>query len=186
MAEQLNNILLLDANGDVRGLKPAEDSLKLQVPITVTKDLSVGGDLTVAGDIVSKGSQNVIIQDPILDLGMGNSTTTATAGGFTVSMNRASAFTAEDVTAFVAGVAATSAPPFTVSGGSTAFAAGDIVAIAGADDAGNDNGHIPLRLDYALANVLLKGLQPALRCRREATDGVLGLSDHVALVCANP
>jgi len=55
-----------------------------------------------------------------------------------------------------------------------------------ADDAGNDNGHIPLRLDYALANVLLKGLQPALRCRREATDGVLGLSDHVALVCANP
>ena len=138
MAEQLNNILLLDANGDVRGLKPAEDSLKLQVPITVTKDLSVGGDLTVAGDIVSKGSQNVIIQDPILDLGMGNTTTTATAGGFTVSMNRASAFTAEDVTAFAAGVAATSAPTFTVSGGSTAFAAGDIVSITGADDGEND------------------------------------------------
>jgi len=139
MAEQLNNILILAENGDVRGLRPAEDSIKLQVPFELTKDLTVGGDLTVAGDIISRGSQNVIIQDPILDLGMGNSTTTATAGGFTVSMNRAAGFTAENVTTFVAGVGpAVSAPTFTVSGGSSAFVAGDIVAISGASDGEND------------------------------------------------
>ena len=139
MAEQLNNILILAENGDVRGLRPAEDSIKLQVPFELTKDLTVGGDLTVAGDIISRGSQNVIIQDPILDLGMGNSTTTATAGGFTVSMNRAAGFTAENVTDFVAGVGpAVSAPTFTVSGGSSAFVAGDIVAISGASDGEND------------------------------------------------
>ena len=54
-----------------------------------------------------------------------------------------------------------------------------------ADDAGNDNGVVPLRLDFALANQLLRGLRPALRCRREAAEGVLGLSDHFALVCAS-
>jgi endonuclease/exonuclease/phosphatase family metal-dependent hydrolase len=56
-----------------------------------------------------------------------------------------------------------------------------------ADDAGNDNGHIPLRLDFALANALLLRLRPNLRCSlanpHEAH--ILELSDHLPLICGN-
>jgi len=56
-----------------------------------------------------------------------------------------------------------------------------------ADDAGNDNGHIPLRLDFALANALLLRLRPSLRCSladpHEAH--ILELSDHLPLICGN-
>lgn len=138
MAQQLNNVQILDESGTLRGLNPTIDYLKITTPFEVGNDVKVGGDLTVNGDIVSKGQQNVIVQDPILDLGLGNTTTSATAGGFTVTMNRASGFTAEQVTDFVAGVGGVSAPTFTVSGGSSALAAGDLVAISGAGDAGND------------------------------------------------
>ena len=138
MAQQLNNVQILDESGTLRGLNPTIDYLKITTPFEVGNDVKVGGDLTVNGDIVSKGQQNVIVQDPILDLGLGNTTTSATAGGFTVTMNRAAGFTAETVTTFVAGVGGASAPTFTVSGGSSALAAGDLVAISGADDAGND------------------------------------------------
>ena len=142
MAQQLNNVQILDESGTLRGLNPTIDYLKITTPFEVGNDVKVGGDLTVNGDIVSKGQQNVIVQDPILDLGLGNTTTSATAGGFTVTMNRASGFTAEMVTTFVAGVGGTSAPTFTVSGGSSALVAGDLVAISGADDAGNDGLYI--------------------------------------------
>jgi hypothetical protein len=135
MATQNKNLIVLNEGQLQRAA--ATDTIQLY-DLKVDADITLGGDLTVGGDIISKGQQNIVVQDPILDLGMGNSTTTATAGGFTVSMNRASAFTAEDVTAFVAGVSATSAPTFTVSGGSTAFAAGDVVSITGADDGEND------------------------------------------------
>lgn len=142
MAQQLNNVQILDESGTLRGLNPTIDYLKITTPFEVGNDVKVGGDLTVNGDIVSKGQQNVIVQDPILDLGLGNTTTSATAGGFTVTMNRASGFTAEMVTDFVAGVGGTSAPTFTVSGGSSALVAGDLVAISGASDAGNDGLYI--------------------------------------------
>lgn len=135
MATQNKNLIVLN-DGQLQRAA-ATDTIQLY-DLKVDVDVTVGGDLTVGGDIISKGQQNIVVQDPILDLGMGNSTSTATAGGFTVSMNRASAFTAEDVTDFTAGVTATSAPSFTVSGGSTAFASGDIVAIVGAGDGEND------------------------------------------------
>ena len=138
MAVQQNNLMLLDSLGFPRIIDALNDSLRVDVPASFTKDLNVGGDLTVAGDIVSRGSQNVLIQDAYLDLGFGNTTAQVSGGGFTVSMNRASAFTAEEVTDFVAGVGGVSAPTFTVSGGSSALVAGDIVAIAGAKDSEND------------------------------------------------
>jgi hypothetical protein len=155
MAEQLNNVQILDESGTLRGLNPTVDYLKITTPFEVGNDVKVGGDLTVNGDIISKGQQNVVIQDPILDLGLGNTTTSATAGGFTVTMNRASGFTAETVTDFTAGVLATSAPSFTVSGGSTAFAAGDLVAITGADDGENDG--IYVVFGVAAGVVTIKG-----------------------------
>jgi len=134
MAVQDKNLIVLNEGQLQRAA--ATDAIQVY-ELKVDTDVSVGGDLTVSGDIISRGSQNVLIADAYLDLGFGNTTTTASGGGFTVSMNRASAFTAESVTAFTAGVLATSAPSFTVSGSSN-LAAGDIVAIAGAGDSEND------------------------------------------------
>ena len=56
-----------------------------------------------------------------------------------------------------------------------------------ADDAGNDNGHIPLRLDFALANALLLRLRPNLRCSlaNPHESHILELSDHLPLICGN-
>jgi len=107
---------------------------------SISGDVSITGDLTVNGDIVSRGTVNLLVQDSFIDLGAGNSSTTAAAGGFTVAMNRASGFTAGTATNFVAGSAGVSNPTFTNTdaGSSTPFAAGDVVAITGAADANND------------------------------------------------
>ncbi len=98
---------------------------------TFSADVDITGDLTVTGDIISKGSQNLVVQDPMIDLGLGNTTTTATAGGLSLTMNRAAAFVASSATTFVAGVVATSAPTITVADivSSTLFVAGDVVCI---------------------------------------------------------
>lgn len=145
MATQTNNLLLVEA-GVTRTLDATNDALSIGAATTFTKvlttsaGLNVTGNLEVSGDIVSRGTSNVLIQDPILDLASGNSGTTSTPGGFTVQMNRNSGFTASTVTVFVAGVPATSAPTFTNTdaGSSTLLAAGDVVAIVGSKDVSND------------------------------------------------
>lgn len=108
--------------------------------LTITGNASVAGDLTVSGDIVSRGSQNLVVQDNFIDLNAGNTSTTALSSGFTFSLNRNSSFTASTVTTFVAGVASTSNPTFTNTdaGSSSLLAAGDIVFITGANLADND------------------------------------------------
>lgn len=105
--------------------------------ITTTGDASVGGDLTVVGDIVSRGEVNLVIQDPVIDLGVGNQSTTSQAGGYALQMNRNSGFTAETATACTAGVNATSAPTITVSA-TTNFTAGDLLVFINSDQASND------------------------------------------------
>ena len=151
MATQTNNLLLVEA-GITRTLDATNDDIQIGAATTFTKvlttsaglavtgDATVSGNLEVTGDIVSRGSSNLLIQDPIIDLAVGNSGTTATPGGFTVQMNRNSGFTAGTVTTFVAGVPATSAPTFTYTdaGSSTLLVAGDIVAITGSSVASND------------------------------------------------
>jgi hypothetical protein len=106
--------------------------------LTTTGDASIGGDLTVTGDIISRGEVNLVVEDPFIDLGVGNTTTTADAGGFTLSMNRDSGFTAETITAATAGVASpASAPTLTSSTNPSQFAAGDLLVLTGSD---NNNG----------------------------------------------
>lgn len=106
--------------------------------LSTTGDASVGGDLTVTGDIISRGEVNLVVEDPFIDLGVGNSTTSAEASGFTFSMNRNSGFTAETITAATAGVASpASAPTLTSSTNPTQFAAGDLLVLTGSD---NNNG----------------------------------------------
>lgn len=105
--------------------------------LTTTGDASIGGDLSVVGNIVSRGTQNLVVQDAMIDLGLGNSSTTATAGGYALTMNRDSGFAVETVTACTAGVIATSAPELTVSANSN-FATGDVLCLTGSDDASND------------------------------------------------
>ncbi|NBR00732.1 MAG: hypothetical protein EBT79_10480 [Actinobacteria bacterium] len=136
MAEQLNNLLILAENGDVRGLRPADDSLKITVPFTVSNDMAVDGDLTVAGDVVSRGSVNVVIQDPVLDLGLGN-LVGSQSGGFTVQVSKAAGFTALDVTAFQSKADASGDANFTVTSATT-LSVGDVVVISGAADGEND------------------------------------------------
>jgi hypothetical protein len=107
--------------------------------LTTTGDASVGGNLTVDGDIISRGQVNLVVQDPMIDLGIGNTTTTAQAGGYSLTMNRNSGFTAETVTACTSGDAGVpSAPTLTVSGTSN-FSAGDVLVLSGSS-AGENNG----------------------------------------------
>jgi hypothetical protein len=102
----------------------------------VGTDLSLSGDLVVAGNIVNKGQLDVIISDSFLDLNAGNILSSPTAGGFTVNVAKASGFTVETATAFVAGVASVSAPSMTIS--SSALAAGDIIQVSGSAGGKND------------------------------------------------
>jgi hypothetical protein len=99
-------------------------------------DLSLSGDLTVQGNIVSKGQIDVIISDSFLDLNAGNVGSSATAGGFTVNVKKATGFTAETATAFVEGVVSTSAPSMTIA--SSQLAAGDIVQVSNSVGGKND------------------------------------------------
>jgi hypothetical protein len=152
MATQTNNLLLVEA-GVTRTLDATNDDIQIGAATTFTKilttsaglavtgDATVSGNLEVTGDIVSRGSSNILIQDPIIDLATNNSATAAKPGGFTVQMNRNSGFTVGTVTTFVAGVGpAVSAPTFTYTdaGSSTLLAAGDVVVIYGSDNASND------------------------------------------------
>jgi hypothetical protein len=99
-------------------------------------DLSLSGDLTVQGNIVSKGQIDVIISDSFLDLNGGNVGSSATAGGFTVNVNKATGFAVETATAFVVGVANVSAPSMTISG--STLAEGDIVQVSNSVGGKND------------------------------------------------
>ncbi len=117
-------------------------------------DLSLSGDLTVQGNIVSKGQVDVIISDSFLDLNSGNVGSSATAGGFTVNVQKASGFTAEEATAFVAGVSSVSAPSMTISG--SALAAGDIVQVS--NSAGGKNDGLYVVAGVAGSVVSIKGI----------------------------
>ncbi len=140
MATQNKNLLVLNA-GQVEKAASTDTiqvySLVVEAGLAVTGDTKIAGDLEVTGTIISRGEENLVVKDSFIDLGLGNTSDTVKAGGFSVSMNRLSSFTTEDVTDFVAGVLSTSAPSFTTSAAS-ALAAGDIVAITGASDVAND------------------------------------------------
>lgn len=141
MAEQLNNLQLLDESGILRGINKNSDTLKITVPFAVGADMSVGGDLTVNGDIIARSTQNAIIQDAVLDLGLGNASGTAQSGGFTVQTNKAAGFAALTVTAFQSKADAAGDANFTVADDST-LAVGDVVAIMGASDGENDGYYV--------------------------------------------
>lgn len=150
MAAQTNNLMLLDlTSGIPRTIDSSNDSIEIGVPLAVNADMSVGGDLTVQGDIVSRGQVDVVIQDSFLDLGFGNSTDVAAAGGFTVSMNRNSGFTAGTVTAFTANSGSGASFTYTDATGSTLLVAGDVVAIKDAADGENDGIYIVDSVDQA-------------------------------------
>jgi hypothetical protein len=147
MAEQLNNLQLLDESGYLRGLNPSSDTLKITTPfevgadMKVSADMSIDGDLTVAGDIVSRGSVNVVSKDPVIDLGLGDITGTAQSGGFTVQTNVASGFSPLTVTAFQSKADAAGDANFTVADAST-LTVGMVIAISNAVDGENDGYYV--------------------------------------------
>ena len=104
--------------------------------LTTTADASIGGDLTVTGDIISRGTENLVVQDPMIDLGLGNDSTTASAGGYSLSMNRNAGFAIETVTDCLAGNSPTG-PQITVSASSN-FSAGDVLCLTGSSEGSND------------------------------------------------
>jgi hypothetical protein len=126
----------LSANVALENVANSFSATQTMTGLQVNGDAGITGNLTVSGDIISQGQVNVLISDSFLDLASGNVGTSALAGGFTVNVKKATGFTAETVTTFVAG--STSGPTFTVSGGSTVFADGDIVQISGAAVAANN------------------------------------------------
>lgn len=136
----------------------AQDALPLSggtlTGALVGTDLSLSGDLTVQGNIVSKGQVDVIISDSFLDLNSGNVGSSATAGGFTVNVKKATGFTAETATAFVAGVSSVSAPSMTISG--SALAAGDIIQVS--NSAGGKNDGLFVVAGVSGSTVSIKGV----------------------------
>lgn len=133
---QVNGNSVLGGTMSVAGAATMSDTLNVSGVAVFSDDVNVAGDLTVNGSIVSRGQVDVVISDAFLDLAFGDYSGAVTSGGFTVSMNKASGFTVEDVTDFAAASGGAD-PSFTVSG-ATSFAIGDIVAIANAGDSEND------------------------------------------------
>lgn len=99
--------------------------------------LKIGGNLEVVGDVISRSNVNVTVSDSFIDLGVGPAGTSAAPGGATVTTKRVgSEFT---VSAFTAGVLATSAPKVTVSADASALADGDIVEVWNTSTDGSSN-----------------------------------------------
>jgi hypothetical protein len=118
------NALLVYSSGAATKIQSTDD-------LVIGGSVAIGGNLNVSGDIISTGAQNVLISDAFLDLSSGYTTATARPSGF--SFNIAATGTARTVTAFTAGVVATSAPSLTCSVNvSSDFSQYDIIQISGA------------------------------------------------------
>ena len=121
--------------------------------LTISGDGTIGGNLTVTGDLISRGAVNLVVQDSFIDQGVGNTGTTATAGGSTISLNADSGFTVETAQNFVAGVASTSNPTVQMSA-SSSFAAGDVMVITGS----TSNDGLYVVSSVATDTVTIKGI----------------------------
>ena len=94
---------------------------------TFSGNVAIGGALSVTGTITSGGQIDVIFHDSFIDMNGGKVDASPSAGGLAINIKKATGFTAEVATAFVAGVAATSNPYMSIV--SSALAAGDIVQV---------------------------------------------------------
>lgn len=127
--------------------KVADSALSSNIPLldaavnAFSGDVTIGGSLTVTGPITSAGEINHTVSDVFLDLAVGNIGTQAKAGGLTINLKKATGFTAETATTFVAGVNGVSDPVLTMSGASS-LAAGDIIQVSGTDAGLNDGQYV--------------------------------------------
>lgn len=119
-------------------------------------DVDIVGDLTVEGDIVAKNKVNLTVEDYFIDLGLGNTGTSAQSGGLTIEMARNAGFVNmwTNLT-FAAGVGpAVSAPTITAVTSGSALANGDIICVTGADE---NNGYYVVN-SVAGSVITLKGV----------------------------
>lgn len=145
MAIQDKNILVI--NGGAVQRASSIDSIRLY-RLLLDNGANVAGGATVTGAALV---DRLLSQSPILDLGFGNNSTTAAAGGLTLAMNRTATFTAGTVPIFTAGVNPATPPTFTYNdtGASTLLVAGDIVAITGATYSANNGLVVVASVDQA-------------------------------------
>jgi hypothetical protein len=130
-----DNKLVVFENGQLKKIGASDN-------LSFGGGLKVGGTLEVVGDYIGRAQTNVVVGDAFIDLAVGPSGTSAAPGGATVTTKRVgSEFT---VSAFTAGVVATSAPKVTVSADASALADGDIVEIWNASADGASNGGLYL------------------------------------------
>lgn len=100
--------------------------------LKVSGNASVAGNLTVQGDIIATDVKNVIVRDSFIDLGAGNSTTTAIGGGLTVQVSKSTGATAHSVQYYSAsGYSENGAKPYITVIGLPTVTANDIIAISG-------------------------------------------------------
>lgn len=134
MANQTNNLLLLDVDGTTRTIDTATPDV---IQLGVDFELVSGASLTVAGDFTVKGTtttvetENVLIADNYLYLNHGYTTPSTETGGLVVNY----APTATTDTVAIGGFPTTST---VITTGSGTFSAGDIIQISGAADFWND------------------------------------------------
>lgn len=145
--------------------KVADTALSANIPKldaatnAFTGSMSIQGSLNVTGPIVSNGEMNVIVHDAFLDLSAGNVGTVAKASGLSFNLKKATGFTAETASAFVAGVLSTSAPTMAMTA-TTALAAGDIVEVHGTVGGTNDGLYVVASVSGTGAStvVTIKGI----------------------------
>lgn len=129
MATYENKLVVFEA-GQLKKISSSDN-------LSIGGALKIGGNLEVVGDVISRSNVNVTVSDSFIDLGVGPAGTSAAPGGATVTTKRVgSEFT---VSAFTAGVLATSAPKVTVSADASALADGDIVEVWNTSSDGSSN-----------------------------------------------
>lgn len=138
----------------------ADARLSANVPLldaslnTFTGNVAIGGALSVTGTITSGGQIDVIFHDSFIDMNGGKVDSSPSAGGLAINIKKATGFTAETATAFVAGVASTSNPYMTIS--SSTLAAGDIVQVH--DTIGGANDGLYVVESVSGSSVYIKGI----------------------------
>lgn len=143
-----------DTTGKVRTGTSA-DTVQFNGGIDVTGNASIGGNLNVVGNIISGGSENVVISDPVLDLGIGASQAITTGFSF-VANQGTNTNTITSITASTRVVVCSAA---------TSIAQNDIVQISGSSDSANNGLYVVEAVsspNITLANATYLGaLNPA-------------------------
>jgi len=147
--------------------------------LDITGNANVGGNLNVVGDIVSGGSQNVVIKDPAIDLGVG--ATQAQSTGFSFIANQGT--NSNTITSI------TASTRVVVCSAATSIPVNSIVQISGSSNSANDGLYVVTAVsspNITLGNTSYTGTAPFIQTAfdGDSTGGTISQVDLKALLVA--